>query len=240
MDILILAIKIITKNIMKKLSWRNAIAEIFFIFIGITLAIAFQNWNEERKERQQEVSVLKELKVALKNDLKDINDNIQTHKRGIDNCQSLLKMLSSKNPLQEVKLIQQAGMATDFTFLISDISAYEYLKSVGLHLIENDTLRGQISYVYDVVYEGIRGVEDNGDPVQKNLFDRIKIYYTANADSFKLIVDDSIVKKDHQLKFDTRGLEYIHSNMINRYQRKVKPAVEKLIKMVDIELEEKT
>jgi len=35
-------------------SWRGALGEIALIFLGITLALFFENWNEERKERAQE------------------------------------------------------------------------------------------------------------------------------------------------------------------------------------------
>ncbi|MEM6966189.1 MAG: DUF6090 family protein [Bacteroidota bacterium] len=224
---------------MKKLSWRNAFAEVFFIFIGITLAIAFQNWNDERKERKLEISVLKELQIALKNDLEDINANINTHLKGERNCKALLRGLSSDQPIDGDELLLRAVDATDFTFLISDVSAYEYLKSVGLHLFENDTLRSQISYVYDVVYESIRGLEDNGDATQEALLNRLKLYYTADENNFRMIGIPDRIKKDNQLRFDIKAMEYIHSIMIGRYQRKVKPQVKKLITMVNQELENK-
>ena len=34
-----------------KINWQYAIGEVILIFVGITLAIAFNNWNEERKAR---------------------------------------------------------------------------------------------------------------------------------------------------------------------------------------------
>ncbi|NVJ45952.1 MAG: hypothetical protein HWE07_02460, partial [Cytophagia bacterium] len=33
-----------------KLNWKYAMGEVALIFIGISLAIAFQNWNEDRKQ----------------------------------------------------------------------------------------------------------------------------------------------------------------------------------------------
>lgn len=36
-----------------KINWKNAVGEIIFIFIGITLAIWFQNWNEDQQDQKK-------------------------------------------------------------------------------------------------------------------------------------------------------------------------------------------
>ena len=112
---------------MKTINWRYAIGEVFLIFLGITLAIAFQNWNEQRKLNQLEFEVLKQLKIALDNDSADVNLNITTHTRALANCQKLLESLNGSEPLAEQTFIVEAIQALDYTFLISDVSTYEYL-----------------------------------------------------------------------------------------------------------------
>lgn len=51
-----------------KLNWKYALGEIALIFIGISLAIAFQNWNEERKRMTSEIVFLEGLLEDLKRD----------------------------------------------------------------------------------------------------------------------------------------------------------------------------
>lgn len=222
---------------MKKINWKYAFGEVFLIFIGITLAIGFQNWNEQGKQAKIERAVLQQLKIALQNDLKDVNANTATHNRGKASCQNLLQTLTSTEPINEASILKEMVQAVDYTFLVSDVSTYEYLKSVGLHIIQNDTLRRQITNLYDVVYEGIRGVEKNAKPIQKDIVNGFKKYYTSNANTFIPIGNVNIAKKDNALKFDLKSLEFSHQLMIRRYQQKIKPELEKLMAMVDDELQ---
>jgi hypothetical protein len=221
---------------MKKLNLSYAVGEVLLIFIGITLAIAFQNWNENRKSAKLEHAVLEQLKVALQNDLADVNANISTHKYGKVNCQETLETLSKEETIHPDFFIQGIMRSSDFTFLISDVSTYEYLKSVGLHIIQNDSLRKQITHLYDVVYESIYGIEGNSEFLQKDIIENLKRYYSANADGF--IPNDNFkkLKKNNDLKFDLKAIELSHQNMINRYENRIKPELELLIQMVDVEL----
>lgn len=220
----------------KKLNWKYALGEIALIFIGITLAIMFQNFNEDKKREKTERSALMELRVALQNDLEDVNDNIQTHIRGKKSCQLLLEKLNSKEKIDGSRILQSAYQCIDYTFLVSDVSTYEYLKSVGLHLISNEKLRRQITNLYDVVYESIYGVENNHELIQESLVNEMKKYFTADQNQFVLIGNGENLKSNNTIKFDIKNYEFSHNLMIQKYQEKVKPELEKLIALVDSEL----
>ena len=51
-------------NVFKK-GLPTALLEVALIFIGITVAIGFENWNTERNERADELALLTELKANL-------------------------------------------------------------------------------------------------------------------------------------------------------------------------------
>jgi hypothetical protein len=224
---------------MKKINLQNAIGEVFFIFLGITLAIAFQNWNENRKQNHLETEVLQQLKIALKNDLSDVNANINTHKRAQKGCRRLLEFLNAPDEINDTLMTKTIVQASDYTFLVSDVSTYEYLKSVGLHIIQNDSLRSQITNLYDVVYEGIYGIEGNANSIQIDLRKDIRKYYSANVNSLVPKPNLNQAKQDDEFKFDLKNLEFAHYLMIKRYQQKVKPELVKLIEMVEGELAER-
>ena len=221
---------------MNKINWKYAAGEVILIFIGITLAIAFQNWNENQKQSKLEKTVLKQLKISLQNDLKDVNANLVTHKRAQESCQRILEHLSGEAPIDDGSIIQEISQAIDNTFLVADVSTYEYLKSVGLHIIQNDTLRKQISILYEVVYKGVYGVENNSTLAEQNVIESIKKYYTVNADAIIGRKSFNNIKADHDLKFELKSLAFLHQIMVRRYQQKVLPELDQLIKMVEMEL----
>ena len=51
-----------------------AIGEIVLVVIGILIALSINNWNENRKERQVELKILKEIKLALNNDIRNLKN----------------------------------------------------------------------------------------------------------------------------------------------------------------------
>ncbi|WP_298511578.1 DUF6090 family protein [uncultured Kordia sp.] len=221
---------------MKKINWKYALGEILLIFIGITLAITFQNWNENRKQAQLEKTVLKQLKASLQNDLKDVNANLATHQRVQQSCGRILEALHSSDPINDQLVIREMSQASDNTFLVSDVSTYEYLKSIGLHIIQDDDLRKQISILYEVVYKGIEGLEGNSSFVQQSFIESIKKYYTFTNGKFAGRKSFDLIRTDDNLKFELGSLQYLHQIMINRYQKKVIPELDKLIKMVEVAL----
>lgn len=51
-----------------KLNWKYALGELVLIFLGISLAITFQNWNENRKNDIELRSILSNLETELEED----------------------------------------------------------------------------------------------------------------------------------------------------------------------------
>ncbi|MEM6722025.1 MAG: DUF6090 family protein [Bacteroidota bacterium] len=221
---------------MKKINWKYAFGEILLIFIGITLAITFQNWNENRKQAELEKTVLEQLKVSLQNDLKDVNANLGTHQKVQRSCMQILQVLNGSEPLNDQQVIRLISEASDNSFLISDVSTYEYLKSVGLHIIQNDDLRKQISMLYEVVYKGIHGIENNSSFIQQHFTESIKKYYTMTNKGFVGRDTFNSIRTDDDLKFELGTIQYLHQIMINRYKNKVIPELNTLIAMVEKEL----
>ena len=64
------------KSKLPKFNWKYIIGEVSLIFIGISLAIWFNNWNENQKLKRVEVQILQEIKNGLQADLKDLQINM--------------------------------------------------------------------------------------------------------------------------------------------------------------------
>ncbi len=56
---------------------RYAIGEIILVVVGILIALSINNWNEEKKEAEVEISYLERLLVDVKKDTATLNQKIQ-------------------------------------------------------------------------------------------------------------------------------------------------------------------
>jgi hypothetical protein len=128
-----------------------AIGEIVLVVIGILIALQINNWNEARKNRDLEIKTLSELEASFEKDLNDIEYNLQLHNRGLIACKKLLMAIEENIPYHD-SLDQYFGQFSNVSVFINSTGAYETLKSRGIDIIRNDTLRRQIIDMHDITY----------------------------------------------------------------------------------------
>jgi uncharacterized membrane-anchored protein YhcB (DUF1043 family) len=130
---------------------KYAIGEIVLVVIGILIALQINNWNEHRKNINQELKLLHSFKIGLEKDLSDIDSNIKTHTRGINSANLILNLLK-KNKSYNDSLAKHFSNATQPSFFLNSTSAFETLKSKGIDLISNKKLKNDLINVYDAQY----------------------------------------------------------------------------------------
>jgi len=144
----------------KRMIWKSkleafdpgaALRELILIVAGILIAFAINNWNDERKQRNNEVKMLKELKASLTNDLRDIEGNLSGLGQMIKSKEIIIK---SEQKGYDDSLHQHLNrvLYTDI-YLVVNRGSFESLKSLGLHLISNDSLRLKIINLYEYDYK---------------------------------------------------------------------------------------
>jgi len=139
-----------------------AIGEIVLVVIGILIALQINNANEIKKTKDKEIVLLNEMKSNLQMDLKDLEFNKENNKIRIQSNEVIRKVI-------EQKLLYNDTLKTHFgnffgNFQLSEnTSAWENLKSVGLDLISNDSLRKNISNLYSNQYEYLENLEKGLD-----------------------------------------------------------------------------
>jgi len=146
-------------------NWKKYTVEFLTFFLGITLAFALDNWNDNRNERESEKKILVEIKNGLQLDLSDVKGNIGGHKNGIKACDYFRNLLDNKEVAKDSLRMYNSALLRDF-ISIQNKSGYESLKSNGLKLIENDSLRFKIITLYDFYYEILEKVEENYSEMQ--------------------------------------------------------------------------
>jgi len=169
------------KKTVKNMNWKKLGFEFLSIFIAVTSAFALNNWNENRNENEAANKILAEILNGLDKDLEDARDNKRGNEYGIDACKFWRNIIQGK----EVSLDTLPGhyfyLTRDFTS-IQNTSGYETLKSKGLELIYNDSLRYKIITLYEFDYSILRKLEEEYKEMQyqESYFDRINNIIAPN------------------------------------------------------------
>ena len=123
-----------------KLTGKQALAEIVLIFIGITLAVAFNNWNDDRKNSQLRSIYQERLLAELQQDRRDLNSIIAYHRGREEGINGFFQYLDSESRPNADSL---QAFIQDFSYhmntYVPNESTYEELISTGnIKLIETE------------------------------------------------------------------------------------------------------
>ena len=127
-----------------------AVGEIILIVIGIMIALQLNNWNEERKINQKEKKLLWELVANLKTNEQVLLDNISVETDRIVAIDKLLGLTHEFQPTDSLDTYFSKVMYRE-QFSISR-SSFDNLKSIGLDIIKNDSLKLSITHLFEVTY----------------------------------------------------------------------------------------
>jgi len=134
-----------------KENWIRHGFETLVVVVGILVAFTLNNWNEEKKLRTKERDLLLELKSNLETNVTNLNRDIESQIRGAVRIDFLIDHLENQRPYHD-------SLAAIFLFIdvVPDIilasSAFETLKSSGLHILSSDKLRQEIIDLFQITY----------------------------------------------------------------------------------------
>jgi hypothetical protein len=142
----------------QSLNWWMALGQIALIFVGVSVAIWFENWNTHWKEKRREKEFLNEILSGLVNDSLDINSNL--FGCGIQGkaCRYLIDNFKNRKEFEDSTSFYLSTLPA-YAVLIANTGGYETLKSTGLDQIENDSLRQEIVNMYEVTYKYQKEIE---------------------------------------------------------------------------------
>jgi len=137
-----------------KENWIRHGFETLVVVVGILVAFTLNNWNEGKKARQLEIKILKEIRENIERDFEDHNQNWNFMAGTINASNAILYHLNNDLPYHD-------SLSVHFSWLlvIPDFdpvnSGYDLLVSSGVSSITNDSLRKDISYLYNNTYDWI-------------------------------------------------------------------------------------
>lgn len=134
--------------------------ELISVFLGVSLAFALNQWNENKKADETELKLIQEMKSGLQADIEDIELNSNGHQRGIAACQLFRRAILGK-PVDKDSLGVAYAVLWRNYISIQNRGPFEALKARGLNQIREDSIRKAVINLYDFQYEILEEIEEN-------------------------------------------------------------------------------
>lgn len=226
--------------------WRSFLLEILSIFIGITAAFWLDSWNKNRIAGIEEIKILKELKNGLQSTLEDMESNAAGHLTSIRASRRLVEFINGESTTTDSVHHFYTLSLIDYTFT-PNTGAYETLKSRGVQLITNDSIRLEIINTYDFTFLGMVRLEEeeeafefykNYSPALSERLSQMKVTYYRNNALQKIEYPKGYRKRqDHEFMFLTNNVVRSRGIMSNFYHREG-AKVRALIAKIDEEVKQ--
>ena len=227
--------------------FKYAIGEIILVVIGILIALQINSWKSQREEQQLEIKIIKELKSNLKLDLVEIQEDIGIME-DINAASAYIKHYLQTNEQPSDQLSEKIILLRVTPHFDPNKSGYGLLVSKGIGIISNDSLRNDISLLYERLYSYYKRYEEerlrfhamHSEPKLLEYFEMefnidVGKYYgkfdVSNEDYYKLKNDENFFRL-------MSAITYENSGVLDRAKR-VESKILSLIDALDKELKTK-
>ena len=225
--------------------FKYAIGEIVLVVIGILIALQINNWNESRKDREQEKEFLIGLKETLNRDLERNLRSQEVNQRALKSMQIITEHLEQDLPYND-SLKHHFGTAHNFLFWDLSESVFESLEAKGLDLISNKNLRDSLALAYgnhnkSINFAGFR-YHDYIDHAILNIFNKhfdMAWGNAKNSPSATIMVplDYENLKTDKEFKYFIKTLPNLHYYKLTVPLKDTEVLLKRLLVLIDEELE---
>lgn len=145
-----------------------AIGEIVLVVIGILIALSINNWNENRKNQEFEQKILYEILLDTKEDISETTNSLDDLEDSEHSGSIILNSLNGKLAYNDSLNVHFAN-ALRFWSLSPNSTAFEAIKSEGLHQIKNDSIRLLVSKVNTYWFDYIKVLESRHQDYDMNI-----------------------------------------------------------------------
>lgn len=215
-----------------------AFGEVVLVVIGILIALLINSWYTDIQQRKIEKKYLTEIRNNLLSDLVDIDFNLNFNKARLKSNKVVLQFLNREIPYSDSLTFHLANIMYT-TRTLANTSAYENVKSRGLEIISNDSLRQTITKLYSFHFHNAIDFETQDDhalqygvviPEAMKALNIIVPWQKAEP------INREQLLSNYSFKNAVSSNIHLREYMLNTY-RALKRNVEKCIRQIDRELE---
>ncbi|MDE5422872.1 DUF6090 family protein [Ancylomarina sp. DW003] len=170
------------------------------IFIGITLSMQFNNWNEERKLKQLEIELISDLYVDVVQDSMELKNIINNHdKIFIKPLEHLDSCLQLENPVDFKDLKCNLKIKLGGHYMSMNSGAYECYKHQGISVMKNSGLKIKLFEYYESGLNWLKTNQEIQDEFSRDYMIPLCVKYTNK--SLELSDENYLkIRKDEQAK----------------------------------------
>jgi len=130
---------------------KYAILEVILVMAGILLALQINNWNEERKDKIKEKSLLDDLIENLEINIHLLFEGLEIDKKAIQSSEIILDIIrNNKQYSDSLDVHFQNSRIVKHPYLSN--SAFEAIENEGFYIIRSKELRKEIINLFDNTY----------------------------------------------------------------------------------------
>jgi len=180
----------IFRNVRQKLAAENkvmaylryAIGEIFLVVIGILIALQVNNWNEHRKQKQQETTYLQDLSIDLKKQIQLQDSYIDFENIIIQDCKDIVAHYEQNNGFKKMESIfpKINDLSIRMSFTNANTTLLEMINSGDINIIDNESLKKELMEFNRF----INGFASNTVKNNTNLVDQIVVRNVMKNSNF--------------------------------------------------------
>lgn len=134
-----------------KTEWFRYGFETIAVVVGILVAFALDNWNEERKLHKEELELLVDIQANLEATIENLILDTIGHTEDIFLYQRIEAYVINDLPYS-IELDSAFGRLRLWRSPYTTSAAYKTLQSKGLEIIQNEALKNDIVQMYEVTY----------------------------------------------------------------------------------------
>ena len=215
------------------------IGEVVLVVIGILIALQFNNWNNEKKDREKEAYYLKSIQTSISLSQSELDRVISDAASISASADTLFQMLAhQKYELLHGQLLDSLMFnAGDYSRIsLNDGGIREILNTGALDIIRDEQIRISLAS-WDEHIHKIRKFEEETQYYSRNYFKFLNNYIDislSEVEASSIVIpakrDDLLVNPE--LRNYLGGIAIIHSGMHRRYMEE-KMALDTLSAMID-------
>lgn len=219
--------------------FKYAIGEILLVIIGILIAVSINGWNEDRKLKNEEQSLLKDLKQEMVLNYEALEKVIQAHENSLQAAIEIRALFSDRDTFDKMTADEfqeiSGRMSSNFTYDPQNGILNSLIYSGRLSLFSNKKLKYSLASFKELTvdaFESTNAIEKER-PALRNI-------YWMNG---MLKKDGKILRYDPKLAFDHEAFHVytnVHMFIIRKQgleeELRLKQELEKIIKLIDQEI----
>jgi len=172
---------------------RYAIGEIVLVVIGILIALAINNWNEERIEKRKEQSVLKSLHKTFSDNLENLNFVIDLSEISFHSSKQLLSLIQpNASGYSNTEIDSLVGDMINYSTYDPSTGAVDNIINSGrLNIIQKEDLKTNISNWSGMLSDTKKDI----DIANNHAFNILMIYLNDKINLKNIAVPKRIIDK---------------------------------------------